>query len=186
MEMHANPVTRVYAEALFIAAKGRNVVEDTLESLQGLAAMMNAHPEFQQFLGAPMIDAARKKAAVIKALQGNVEVLIVDFLCLLIDKARQESLEGIVQEFRVLADAYAGRVRVLARSSHGLTEEQSAALLESLRKTLRSDCTLEAKVEPDLIGGLVLRIGDKLYDGSVRRQLQRVGDQLMRSGGYEN
>jgi F-type H+-transporting ATPase subunit delta len=186
MEIHANPISRVYAEALFRTAQSRGVVEDTLESLHGLVAMMQTHPEFHLFLTAPMIDVERKKAAVVRALQGNVDELLIDFLCLLIDKDREEALEGILQQFRMLADEEAGRVRVQATTSHALTEPQRSALLESLQNNLRRQCTLEANVEPELIGGLVLRIGDKLYDGSVRRQLQRVGDQLMRSSGYEN
>ena len=186
MEIQANGVTRVYAEALFIAAEDRSAVEDTLESLQALVAMMHSHPEFSHFLTAPMIDVARKKDAVIKALQGNVDQLVLDFLCLLIDKDREAALEGVMHQFRELADTAAGRLRVKATTSHMLTDQQRSALLETLQQKLRRDCTLEADVEPDLIGGLVLRIGDKLYDGSVRRQLQRVGDQLMRSSGYEN
>jgi len=186
MEIHANPISRVYAEALFRTAQELGVVDDTLESLQNLVEMMRAHPQFHLFLTAPMIDVTRKKEAVVKALQGNVDDLLVDFLCLLIDKDREGALEGATQQFRVLADAAAGRVRVRATTSHALTEPQRMALLESLQNKLRRDCTLEARVEPDLIGGLVLRIGDKLFDGSVRRQLQRVGDQLMRSSGYEN
>jgi F-type H+-transporting ATPase subunit delta len=186
MDIQANPVSRVYAEALFRAAKGRGAVDDINDSLHGLADVMRTHPEFHHFLGAPMIDVPRKKAAVIKALQGNVDPLIVDFLCLLIDKDRTEALAGVVQQFRVLADADAGRVRVGTTTAQPLSEGQSAALLESLRQVLHSDCTLEATVDPGLIGGMVLRIGDKLYDGSVRRSLQRVGDTLMRSSGYEN
>ena len=186
MEIQANPVSRVYAEALFRASKERGVVDEINDTLQDLAEMMRAHPEFHHFLGAPMINAGRKKAAVEKALQGQVDAMVVDFLCLLIDKDREEALEGIVQQFRKLADEDAGRIRVAATTSHALSDEQRASLLESLKQTLQSDCTLEASVEPELIGGMVLRIGDKLYDGSVRRQLQRVGDQLMRSSGYEN
>jgi len=186
MDLQANPVTRVYAEALFRAAKERGVVADINENLQGLAEMMQGNPEFQHFLGAPMIDVLRKKAAVQKSFQGNVDDMLVDFLCLLIDKNRADALEGVAQQYRVLADKDAGRVRISATTSHPLSDEQRTVLQDSLQQKLQSDCTIEAKVDTELVGGMILRIGDKLYDGSVRRQLQRVGDQLMRSSGYEN
>ena len=186
MEIHTTPVSRVYAEALFRTAKERDVVSEIDVGLRGLAAMMRENPDFQAFLAAPMIDATRKKVAVEKSMKGNVDDLIVDFLCLLIDKGRDVSLEGIAAQFRVLSDASVGRVRVHATSPEALSAEQRARLEEFLQQTLQSDCTLETQVKPEILGGMILRIGDKLYDGSVRRQLQQVGDQLMRSSGYED
>jgi F-type H+-transporting ATPase subunit delta len=186
MEIQANPVSRAYAEALFRSARDRGLVPEVDESLQGLAAVLRDNPQFSDFLQAPMIDTATKKSTLEKALSGRVEDLVVDFLCLLIDKDREESFAGIVQQYRVLADREARRLRVDVRTSHPLSDTQREQLQGTLQQVLRHDCMLEAKVEPELIGGMVLRIGDKLYDGSVRRQLQRLGDQFMRSSGYED
>lgn len=186
MEIHVNPVSRAYAEALFRSARDRDMVSAIDESLQGMSGVLRDNPSFSAFLGAPMIDPAHKKAVLESALRGQVEDLLVDFLCLLIDKDRVRALEGVVQQFRTLADRHAGRMRVTVRTSHALGEDQRRTLQDTLRQVLHLDCALETHVEPELIGGMVLRIGDKLYDGSVRRQLQRVGDQMMRSSGYEN
>ena len=186
MQIQANPVSRVYAEALFRVAKERGVVADIDQGLRGLAALLHDNATFRDFLAAPMIDASRKKNAVEAAMQGNADELLVDFLCLLIDKGRDQALEGVAVQFRVLADIDVGRVRVEVKSAQEMSQEQRSKLAESLRQILQSDCSLEMKVEPEILGGMILRIGDKLYDGSVRRQLQQVGDQLMRSSGYED
>jgi F-type H+-transporting ATPase subunit delta len=186
MQIQANPVSRVYAEALFRVAKDRGVVADIDQSLQGLAALLHDNAVFRDFLAAPMINASRKKVAVKAAMQGNIDELLVDFLCLLIDKGRDKALEGVAVQFSALADSHAGRVRIAVKTSQELSQEQRSKLTESLQQILQSECSLETKVEPEILGGMILRIGDKLYDGSVRRQLQLVGDQLMRSSGYED
>jgi len=186
MQIHSNPVSRVYAEALFRVARNKGVVAEIGESLQGVGAVVRDTPEFRRFLRAPMIETARKKAVVESVFHGRIEDLLVDFLCLLIDKDREDAIEGIVEQYRLLADREAGRMRVGVRTAQPLSEAQRQKLESTLRDVLQHECLLDTRVEPELIGGMVLRIGDKLYDGSVRRQLQRFGDHLMRSSGYED
>lgn len=186
MQVQPNPVSRVYAEALYRVAKAGGIVADIDQELQGLAALMHENVAFEKFLAAPMIDPSRKKKAIEAAMKGNIDDVLIDFICLLIDKGRSEILEGVAVQFRVLADADAGLVRIKVRTALEMSPEQCANLEASLQQVLQRDCSLEMKVDADMIGGMILRIGDKLYDGSVRRQLQLVGEQLMRSSGYEN
>ncbi len=184
--MHIEPVAGVYAEALLAIAEQRGQTESLVVELEGLAALLRAQPEIQQFVDTPVIDPDVKKRVLEKALSGQVQRVLIDFLCLLIDKGRIAMLSDIALVFRQRMEHAAGRVRVQAASAVALTEANAQGLAELLRARLQCECIVETTVQPALLGGLVVTIGDTIYDGSVRAQLRRIREAMMRSSGYEN
>ncbi len=184
--MHANPVARAYSEALLEIARERGRVDDVGAEIADIASLMRDHADIAEFLQTPALEPAAKKRALENSLRGQVDDLVLDFLCLLVDKRRIASLGAIADVYRALADALAGRVRVHARSARPLPDDLRQRLSALLRERLSAECVLEAEEDPELLGGLVLTVGDTLYDGSVRGQLQRIATRMMRSSGYEN
>lgn len=184
--MHLQPVAGVYAEALLAIAEQRGQTEPLAAELEDLSSLLAAAPEIRRFLETPVLDAAVKKGVLEKALGGQVQRVLVDFVCLLIDKGRIGVLSDIALAFRQRLDHAAGRVRVQATSATALTDADSRSLAELLRARLQSECIVETAVQPALLGGLVVTIGDTIYDGSVRAQLRRIREAMMRSSGYEN
>ena len=184
--MHVDPVARVYAEALLGVARAQQRTDAVGVELAGVAEVVAAHADVRRFLESPVLEARLQKQALERALVGQVHDVVVDFLCLLIDKGRIATLEAIADAYRALADVAAGRRRVHAASATQLSSEAETRLLALLRQRLQSECILETAVQPELLGGLVLTIGDTVYDGSVRAQLRRVHNAMMRSSGYEN
>lgn len=183
--MQTDPVARVYAQALLEMGRERDRMVELGSELEQVAAAVRGDDLLRRFLESPALDQASKKR-VLESLRGTVDDAIVNFLCVLIEKGRIGSLAAISGTYRDLADAVAGRVRVHAMTAVPLAEDLQKRLLETLQQTLNRECVLETEVRPDLVGGLVLQVGDKVYDGSVSRALRRVRTEMTRSSGYEN
>ncbi|HZM14949.1 MAG TPA: ATP synthase F1 subunit delta [Candidatus Krumholzibacteria bacterium] len=184
--MRVQPVAQVYAEALLSLARQREQIEAVGTELGELAALVASHPEVANFLETPVLEPEVQKQALEQALGGRVQRLLVDFLSLLIDKGRIGALAAIAIAYRDLADQEAGRTRVQAATAKPLQAESAEKLVTLLQARLQRQCILETKVQPELLGGLVLSIGDTIYDGSLRGRLQRLRHAMMRSSGYEN
>jgi F-type H+-transporting ATPase subunit delta len=92
----------------------------------------------------------------------------------------------IVQSYREMADQFAGRVRVRVATATSLGENMRKEIHHALTRGLRREVVLEDEMEPALVGGAVVTIGDKVYDGSLATRLKEVRKQIMRSGGYED
>lgn len=178
--MHVHPVARVYAEALLHIARARGDADAIGVELAEVAALLGG-PDLRTFLATPALVPEVKKRALEEALRGRVQPLLVDFLCLLVDKRRLGALADIAAAYRMLADQAAGRRRVQAESAVGLPEDLRGRLAALLTERLQRECILETAERPELLGGLVLTIGDTVYDGSVRNRLRRLRSAILRS-----
>lgn len=183
--MQTDPVARVYAQALLDLGRERNRMDAFGAELESVVAAVRGDDMLRTFLETPALDHAAKKRAL-EALRGIVDDVLVNFLCVLIEKGRIGSLAAISATYRDLADDAAGRVRVHAMTAVPLDDELHKRLLETLQQALNRECVLETEVRPGLVGGLVLQVGDKVYDGSVSRALRRVRTEMTRSSGYED
>jgi F-type H+-transporting ATPase subunit delta len=126
------------------------------------------------------------KAALIRStFEGRASELFVNFLFVLNDHERLDLLRPIASAYRQLRDQQAGLMRVQIRSALPLPEDQRERLRQELRRSFRKEPLLEAEVDPDLLGGIVVRVDDWLYDGSVRSQLQTIRNQLIARSSYE-
>jgi F-type H+-transporting ATPase subunit delta len=184
--MLANPVGRVYAEALFGIAKEQGKVDEVGEEIQGFLGLVRDDQEIAVFLEAPVLEPEEKIRILKKALAGAASDTVTDFLCLLIQKRRIDALTVIAQTYRALADEHAKRTRVEVQTAAPLPGELHTEIESMLREALRREIAIEAETEPALLGGAVVAIGDRVYDGSVRTRLHQFRRTLMRSRGYED
>ena len=183
--MLASPVARVYAEALFGIARDRGEVESVGEELRELTELVHRTPELERFLATPVLEPAVKVTHLRKALEGRASTMVADFLSLLVVKRRAEALPSIAEAYQAMADEHAGRVRVWVRAAQPLSGALQGELQKVLRDLLDKEIVIDPEVEPALMGGAVVGVGDKVYDGSVRNRLNQFRKQIMRSGGYE-
>jgi len=184
--MHVDSVARAYSEALLEIARERGQIDDVGAAIADIATLIRDHDDVRAFLETPALEAVAKKRVLEQALAGQVEAVVLDFLCLLVDKGRIAALGAIAAAYRVLADAVAGRLRVQACSARPLSDDTRRRLTDLMRQRFATECLLETSEDPELLGGLVLTVGDTLYDGSLRGQLRRIAKEMMRSSGYEN
>jgi F-type H+-transporting ATPase subunit delta len=181
-----HPVARVYTEALFEIAKSRSVVEETGRELEEIHKTFEHDPRTAQFFSSPILEAKTKLEALQRSLQGSASDLVIDFLSLLLEKNRFSVLPSIVEAYRQMADQFAGRVRVRVATPSALGDKTRQEIHDALARGLHREVVLEDELEPALVGGAVVTIGDKVYDGSLATRLKDVRKQIMRSGGYED
>jgi F-type H+-transporting ATPase subunit delta len=179
--MLANPVGRVYAEALFGIAKDRARVDEIGEEMRGFLELFRRDHDIRAFLETPVLEPREKVRVLKKTLERAVSDTMIDFLCLLVDKRRIDALPVIEQAYRQLADEHANRTPVEVQTPMPLPADLRAEIETMLRSKLRREIAIAAETEPKLLGGAVVAIGDRVYDGSVRARIQRFRRSLKRS-----
>ncbi len=178
-------VARVYAEALYNAA-GRQaktaLIRDQLQSL--VDDLFTQDPLLEKFLGAGSIRRDAKAQAIEKALRGRADDLLVDFLQVMNRHSRLDSLRGVVAAYRELDDERSGRIYVEVRTVVLLSPEQEQKLRDAIARRFQRTPVIESRIDPNLLGGMVVRANDWLFDGSVKTKLERLQNQLMASYSY--
>jgi F-type H+-transporting ATPase subunit delta len=179
--VRAEIIARNYAETLLTLAErqGPDGMESFGQAVETLAALVQGDPRMRQFLETPRITPDEKKRALQGALGGRAPEMFVRFVMVLTDKRRQALLPEIAAAYRGLVDERMGRVRVQVTISHApdaaLQAEIGSALADRLGKTVIPTFT----VDPELLGGMVVRVGDQILDGSVRTRAAQLRRRLL-------
>jgi F-type H+-transporting ATPase subunit delta len=171
---------RIYASALFDAAKDQNRLSQVHEELGDFVAATREVPELRALLENPEIDHRTKQAALGELLAGGEEI-VRNFLLLLIEKGRPAQLEEIAREFEALVAAEEKRLAVDLTTAYELSDNDAKQILAQIEKQSGRQVEATRSVDPDLIGGFVLRAGSMLVDASVRGRLERLRQDLKRS-----
>lgn len=168
-----------YARALFEAAQSGKAVDAVRVDLARWLEVAAAVPEWAAALQHPRVAPAVKGDLLARAL-GKPTALTGRLLDLLMEKKRLDALADIARRFNALADEARGVVAVSVGTAQPLTAEQTAALKKSLSKIF-GEVALHPRTDPALLGGLVVQVGDRLWDGSVAAQLARLKDAWLSS-----
>ncbi|MDZ4804899.1 MAG: ATP synthase F1 subunit delta [Candidatus Eisenbacteria bacterium] len=174
-------VARKYATALFDAAVKAEAVESVAGDLAGIRLLGTQGVALGAFLEAPHITTEVKRGVLDRALKGRLSDLTLRFLHLLIDKKRTAQLDGISNRFDELVRDYRGIVAAKVRSAHPIDEAQLKRMADSLGRMIGKTVEIENKIEPEVIGGVVLEFGTWIVDRSIRRGLDDIRDQLMKA-----
>lgn len=179
-------VARLYAEALLNAAQKRQQADEVLAELEALVGdVLKADPQLAEFFASRAIGRDRKVQLIQSVFGGRVSDVFLDFLLVLNQHDRLDLLRPILEAAREICDERAGRMRVLVETAVPLPDDQRDRLRQELSHSFRREPLLETRVDPDLLGGLVVRVGDWLYDASVRTQLDNLRNQLIQSSSHE-
>jgi F-type H+-transporting ATPase subunit delta len=170
-------VDRVYAQALFEAAKEKGRLEQVSEQLGQVVEAEAKVPELREFLRNPQLDPQARARAIGDLLQGGDEVLR-NFLLLLADKGRSGQLEEITREFERLVAEEEGIVRGELTTAVELSDEEAGELLQQVEQASGRKVEATRNVDPELIGGIVLQVGSHRLDASVRGRLERLRREL--------
>jgi F-type H+-transporting ATPase subunit delta len=164
---------RVYARALYDAAAERGNVKDVQEQLASVAEAMAEVPQLRSVIGNPQV-AAGSKAAVLEAAAGEPDELMSNFLKLVSEKGRAGSLEGIRAEFDEMVARAEGQLTVTLTTAYELSDEEAKEIVGRIEQASGRKVEALRKVDPDLIGGIVLQAGSLRADASVRGRLDRL------------
>jgi F-type H+-transporting ATPase subunit delta len=176
--MAAGSVAARYAQALFASVKAADEVEKTLEHLKLLESLMRGQPLLREFFLNPGVDPDDKVGLLDRVTQKTWSERMRAFMRMLTELSRAELLIEIVEAFGALVDADQGRVHGLVRSARKLSDDSVLRLRRVLEKREGKTVLLTEEVDPGLIGGIQVRIENRLIDGSVKRQLADLGAQL--------
>jgi F-type H+-transporting ATPase subunit delta len=167
-------IARRYAKAIIAVAQDENALEQTGEELRLLRAL-TADPQIAQGLANPLLSvSARRGLARAIAEQLSLRPIMRNFLCLLADQRRLDQLGGIAEQYEKILDARLGRVRATLTSAAPLSLAQADSLIASLAGQTGRTVLAEQRVDPDLLGGVVVNVEGKVYDGSLRTQLEAL------------
>lgn len=179
-------LARVYAEALLRAALERGEVDSLREELdQFFSKVVPQDPLIAAFFNSGAVGRRRRADMLEKVFRPRVSELFCNLLMVLNDHERLMLIRPIAATYHALCDERAGRLVVEVRSAVELSEQQRQQLIERLRGEFQKEPVLDTTVDADLIGGFTVKVGDMLYDGSIRTRLQDIRKHLIARSNYE-
>jgi F-type H+-transporting ATPase subunit delta len=181
MAKKANP--RRYAQAVFEIALGKNETERWQADLQKMAAAVS-EGDWLAALESPRINYADKARLLKEKLGDGINPLALNLALLLVTKSGIGMINEITAEYRALLDAYHGVKAADVITALPLDDKETEQLAEKLGKLVEAKVTVKAKTDPDILGGVIARVGGKLLDGSTRTRLNALKKEL--AGGHLN
>ena len=169
--MRPATIARNYAETLLTLAQKAEDQRGWGKMLSDVSAAMGSDITLRRFLESPKVSAEQKKEILGKAFADRAPRLFVRFLQALVTNRRQMLIPQITTEYFALLDAAENRVHADVTLAKQPTDEETARLVASLRKALGKDVVPNVRVDPAILGGVIVKMGDTVMDGSVRRRL---------------
>jgi F-type H+-transporting ATPase subunit delta len=164
-----------YAAALFDLADERRALDEVATDLRQLRAMLQQSGDFQRLIRSPILSRAQQANAMMAiAERAGLSPLVRDFLAVVARNRRLFAVPAIIEAFLAKLAARRGEVNAEVTAAQPLSEAQLAALNEQLRRSIGSRVTVDIRVDPALIGGMVVKVGSRMVDGSVRSKLRRL------------
>ncbi len=186
MPVHTDAVAQVYARSIYELAEqagGREKLLEIALELEQIAEVAREARDFAGFLASPIVDRSSREAALRRIFHERVTDLTLRFLLVLNRKDRLGHLEAICEAYDQIVHARFGRVEVDMFTAAPPTEAQKQAIRRRVGEALGKEAVLYAYTDPAMIGGLKLRIGDQLIDGSVAGRLRRMKEHLRTASG---
>ena len=174
-------VARRYAKALFELAQEQGKTEETESQLQALAQAYEQDAEIRAFLSAPGIAAADKIKALQAGFGGAASTIVLNTIGLLIERGRHGEIAALLAAYRQVAGRELGQADAIVSSARPLADDEKARLAAQFGLLIGKKVRVDNLVDAGLLGGLTVRIGDTLYDGSLRGKLDRLSKQLQAS-----
>ena len=177
--MSMQTIARRYASALADVVLARNEAKEVQLELQAWSELIQGNANLQEVLRNPTIPLDQKRAVLNQLIErANPKTTTANFLKVLLQNQRLTELPEIDRKFAEILDERAGMVAATITSARPVPEEIQHRLQEKLTSVTQKKVRLNFEQDPDLIGGLVTRIGSTIYDGSVRSQLEQIKERM--------
>jgi F-type H+-transporting ATPase subunit delta len=176
--MRETTIARNYAEALLALARKADDLDGWGESINGVAAAMESDTRLRNFLAAPQISGAVKSELLGKAFADRLPRLMVRFLQKLVQNRRQMLIPHIAVEYGNLVDEAEGRVHAQVTVAKEASEADRKVIARELSRAFARTVVPHVTVNPAILGGVVVRVGDRVMDGSVRKRLTTLRNRV--------
>jgi F-type H+-transporting ATPase subunit delta len=161
-----------YADALFDLARDEGRLDAVSSSLDTLAGLLGDSAELRRLIGSPLVSRAEGERAMLAAADAaGLDPMVRGLVGVMARGRRLPQLPAVIAAFRARAAAARGEANAIVTSAHPLSDEQAERLRETIAKAEGRAITLERRVDPSLLGGLVVQIGSRRIDSSIRTKL---------------
>ena len=168
---------RTYARALLDAARGHDRLDAVREDFSDFVAASHDVPELHALLVNPQLD-PRARVSALEAVLGDADEFVRNFLLLLAERGRSAALDDIHREFERLVAREAGQLTVELTTAVELSDDEAESIVKQIEEAAGRPVEAGRHVDPDLIGGIVLQVGSRRVDASVRGRLDRLRQEL--------
>lgn len=172
-------IVRRYAAALFAAAAKAHAVDQVETDLELIGLTLQSSPALWETITSPIVPTEKKRAILEDIFKDKVHEISLSYLWLLVNKRREEAALQTEEEYVLLANDARGIVEAEATIAKPLDEAEQEQLASKLSSITGKQIRLECKIDPTVIGGVLVRIGDRVIDGSVKGQLEALREALL-------
>jgi F-type H+-transporting ATPase subunit delta len=171
-----NTITTPYADAFLQVAESRQEVDQVVDQAKAILALWHNTPELREAMSSPVLEVDAKKAALEKLFTEQVTPSFLNLLKLLADRQRIGILDAVLERMLELHREQRNIALATVTSASALSEEQQAELSKKVQAVAGTDkLEINLNVDPDLIGGFVVKVGSKVIDASLAGQVRRLG-----------
>lgn len=174
----ANKLTTSYSNSLYEAASKDNILNDVAIDCSGLLSLISESRELNIVLDSPVISKFKKINIVNTLFKGKVKDLTLNLILLVIKNRRESYLKSILEDFLQMKDEKEGIIKPVYTTAIELKEEEKIKLKKEIDSITNKNSKPSFEVNPELIGGFTINIGDSIIDGSVKRQLEMMRKSL--------
>lgn len=175
----SSAIVEPYAQALMSIAQSNDLVDRLGDDAAFLLGLLNGSDELSQFLASPLIKADTKKGVLVQLASETVHPYFLNFLNILVDRGRVAFLGGVCRQYQSLLRKLRGTVVAEVVSTVELNDGQKDAVRRQVNSLVTAQhIDLETRIDPDLIGGVIIKVGSQVIDASLRGQLRRIGLRL--------
>lgn len=177
--------TRRYGYALFEIAKSENKVDIFLKELGDVSNILGTNVEVREFLAHPSIPYGDKKKVIKEILRGKVDQEITRLVTTLLEHDRMEQLRTVYYDYKYLVYKERGMKIAYATTAVKMTDEEVNFIRKKLSEKYKKEIEVQNILDPDVIGGVYLRLGDRVIDGTIRGKLQDMKRMLLAKAGED-
>ncbi len=171
-------IGRRYAEAIFAIARENNTIDRTLEDVQGIASLFSQR-KLAYLLNEPKIPTQRKMQAIRQALESKVLRTSLNLALLVVQRELVEAMPSIARELAQLVLDYKNQAIAEVTTAAPMDERQLGQVRQALEQRTGKTILMQTKVQPEILGGVIARVGDQVIDGSIRHRLAVLKQQLL-------
>lgn len=179
--MDQSTITVRYAKAFFATAKEKNLLEVFKADMQLVLDVCSSSSDFNLLLESPIVNESKKATLISAIFKGKINALTMNFLLLIVKNKREVHIPGISRNFLALTRKDQNIKSATLITATKMTEETISKIGELMEKQLKTKVELSSEVDPEIIGGMVIRIDDKQYDASVATQIKKIKQKLLES-----